>query len=107
MRDIVASIDLFELTVNALANDPDVKVKNVVIGLEMVRKQMVDTLSRHGLEKIASLNKPFDPNLHEAVAQEQSNDVAENTVIREHQAGYLLNGRLLRAAKVVVSAPKQ
>jgi molecular chaperone GrpE len=103
LRDVLGSIDLFELTVNALVNEQDAKIKNITVGLEMIRKQMIDSLSRHGLERVSALNSPFDPNLHEAVAQEVKADVAENTVIKEHQAGYKLNGRLLRAAKVVVS----
>lgn len=103
LRDVLGSIDLFELTVQALVHEQDPKIKNISIGLEMIRKQMIDTLSRHGLERVNSLNNPFDPNLHEAVAQELNAEVAENTVIKEHQSGYKLNGRLLRAAKVVVS----
>lgn len=103
LRDVLGSIDLFELTVNALVNEQDAKIKNITVGLEMIRKQMIDSLSKHGLERITALNSAFDPNLHEAVAQEVKADVAENTVIKEHQAGYKLNGRLLRAAKVVVS----
>jgi len=103
LRDVLGSIDLFELTVQALVNEQDPKIKNITVGLEMIRKQMIDSLSKHGLERITSLNASFDPNLHEAVAQEVNPDVAENTVIKEHQAGYKLNGRLLRAAKVVVS----
>lgn len=103
LKDVLSSIDLFELTVQALVHDQDPKIKNILVGLEMIRKQMVDNLSKHGLERITSLNALFDPNFHEAVAQEINAEVVENTVIKEHQAGYKLNGRLLRAAKVVVS----
>lgn len=103
LRDVLGSIDLFELTVQALANDQDQKIKNINVGLEMISKQMLDSLNKHGLERINSINQAFDPNFHEAVAQEIKTDVEENTVIKEHLAGYKLNGRLLRAAKVVVS----
>ncbi len=103
LRDIIGSIDLFELTVSALQNDPDPKIKNIMIGLEMIRKQMLETLGKHGLEKMKSLGETFDPNFHEAVAQEANSSVEENSIIKELQAGYKLNGRLIRAAKVVVS----
>lgn len=103
LRDIIGSIDLFELTVNALQNDQDPKVKNVRVGLEMIRKQMLDTLMKHGLERVSALGSIFDPNVHEAVSQELNSEVEENSVIKEHQPGYKLNGRLIRAAKVVVS----
>lgn len=103
LRDVLSSIDLFELTVQALVNEQDPKIKNIKVGLDMIRKQMLDALSKHGLERIQSLNTAFDPNFHEAVAQELNKEVAENTIIKEHQAGYKLNGRLLRAAKVVVA----
>jgi molecular chaperone GrpE len=46
----------------------------------------------------------FDPNLHEAVAQEQSKDHPEGTILKEHHKGYTMHGRLLRPAQVVVSA---
>lgn len=107
LRDILSSVDLFDLTVLSLANDQDQKIKNVVVGLDMIRKQMVESLHKHGLEKIQSLGKPFDPNFHEAVAQEFVEGAQPNTVIKEHQSGYMLNGRLLRAAKVVVSSSGQ
>lgn len=103
LLDIIASIDLFELTVNALQNDQDPKVKNIRVGLEMIRKQMLDAMSKHGLERVSSLGLTFDPNLHEAVAQEVNAEVDDNSIIKEHQPGYKLNGRLIRAAKVVVS----
>ncbi len=103
LRDVLGFIDMFELTVQAIANEQDPKIKNINIGLEMIRKQMLDSLAKHGLERIKSLNSPFDPNFHEAVSQEVNVEVPENTIVKEHQAGYKLNGRLLRAAKVVVS----
>jgi len=103
LRDLLGPIDLFELTVSALVSDQDPKIKNLVVGLEMIRKQMLDGLSKHGLEKIDSLNQDFDPNFHEAVAQEAMENIESNKVIKELQSGFLLNGRLLRASKVVVS----
>lgn len=103
LKDIVSIVDTFELTLNALKLDTDEKMKNVCVGLEMVRKQFVDTLKNHGLEKIETEGKVFDPNFHEAIAQEKSDNHKEMDIIKEQQSGYILNGRVLRASKVTVA----
>jgi molecular chaperone GrpE len=73
----------------------------------MVQKQFIDTLSRHGLTIVDSIGKDFDPNFHEAMAQEYAEGIKPNQVMKELQKGYTLNGRLIRAAKVVVASDKQ
>ncbi len=103
LRDLIHVLDTFELTKNALVHDEDEKIKNIYLGLEMVSKQFADTLKSHGLEKIEALGKTFDPNFHEAIAKEKNEEKDEMTILTEHQAGYVLNGRVLRASKVVVS----
>ena len=60
-------------------------------------------LDQHGLKSIDPKGQPFDPNLHEAISQQPSAEVPEGNVIQVVRAGYQLNGRLLRAASVVVS----
>lgn len=74
-------------------------------GVELVYRQLYDTLTRHGLELIDPLGEPFDPALHEAVQRRESNEVVENTVVEVLQKGFLMHGRLLRAAMVVVAVP--
>jgi molecular chaperone GrpE len=103
LKDVVNSVDLFELTVNALKSDEDAKIKNIVVGLDMIRKQLLEGLTKHGLERVETKGKVFDPNFHEAIAQESHPDLPPQTIVIEHQAGYLVNGRLLRASKVVVN----
>lgn len=73
-------------------------------GIAMVHKQLLDALAANGLEEIACQGKEFDPNLHEAVAQEPSDDVPEGMVLRELRKGYLYRGRLLRPSNVIVSS---
>jgi molecular chaperone GrpE len=107
LSDLVSVLDNFERTVEMLKHDEDPKVKNIVIGIEMVGKLFTDTLSKHGLTPVQSIGKDFDPNVHEALAQEYQEGKKPNEVIKEFQKGYSLNGRLLRAAKVVVSSDKQ
>ena len=72
-------------------------------GIRMVYKQFIDTLAKFGVEQIASLGKPFDPNLHQALMQVKTNESPPNTVVTEVTKGYLLNGRLIRPSMVGVS----
>ena len=71
----------------------------------MTLKGFTDTLARFGCTPLEAIGKPFDPNFHEAVSQEESSEVEPNTVLKELQKGYLLKERLLRPAMVIVSKP--
>ncbi|BBN99242.1 nucleotide exchange factor GrpE [Sporolactobacillus terrae] len=73
-------------------------------GMEMVLSKLEDALKKEGVEEIPSLNQPFDPNVHQAVMQEESAEHESGTVIQVLQAGYTLNGRVIRPAMVKVSA---
>jgi molecular chaperone GrpE len=107
LSDMIEVVDNFDRTIGMLKFDEDQKVKNIVTGLEMVRKQFSDTLTKHGLTPVESIGKEFDPNFHEAVAQEYAEGKKPNEIVKEFQKGYTLNGRLVRAAKVVVASDKQ
>jgi len=103
LKDLVQVLDTFELTVNAIKMDKDEKVQNIVVGLDMVSKQFEDALKNHGLEKIDCLGKEFDPNFHEAVSKEDAEKAKTMEVIKVAQSGYTLNGRTIRASKVIVA----
>ncbi len=103
LNGLIEVVDNFDRTVDALANDEDEKVKNIVSGIEMVRKQFLDVLKNNGLEKVESLGETFDPNFHEAMAQQPAEGKEDQEIIQVFQHGYKLNGRLLRAAKVVIA----
>lgn len=107
LSDLLAVVDNFERTIDMLKPDQDPKIKNIVTGIDMVQKQFLDTLTKHGLTPVQSVGKEFDPNFHEAMAQEYAEGTKPNHVIKEFQKGYTLNGRLIRAAKVVVASDKQ
>ncbi|MBT6597326.1 MAG: nucleotide exchange factor GrpE [Nitrospina sp.] len=72
-------------------------------GVEMIQKQFATFLKNQKVEPIEALGKPFDPNLHEVMTQQESADHDENTVIQEYSKGYTLNGRILQSAKVVIA----
>lgn len=107
LSDMIDVMDNFERTVEMLKFDQDQKVKNIVFGLDMVKKIFTDAMSKHGLVALESVGKDFDPNFHEAMSQEYAEGKRPNEIIKEFQRGYTLNGRLIRAAKVVVASDKQ
>lgn len=99
LEKILPVLDNFS---RALAN-PGSSVEALHDGLQMVDKQLIDLLAAQGLQKIEALGQPFDPNLHEAIATDHSDEYPENHVIEVLQDGYTLNGRLLRPAMVRVA----
>ncbi len=103
LSGLLGVVDNFDLTVNALKADNDDKVKNIMIGIEMVRTQFLDVMKQNGLTQVDALGKKFDPNFHEALSQAKVDGKEDDEIIQVYQQGYVLNGRLLRAAKVVVA----
>ncbi len=102
LESLVSVLDNFDLTVNALKADQDDKMKNVVVGIDMVRGQFLDVLKQNGLTPIECLGKQFDPNFHEAMSQKADSEKKDEEIIAEFQKGYILNGRVLRASKVLI-----
>ena len=84
------------------AEKEDENFKELIIGLEMVRKNFYEVLTKNGLEPVESIGKEFDPNFHEAMAQQPVEGKKDGEITTEFQKGYILNGRLLRPAKVIV-----
>ena len=76
----------------------------LVQGVAMVQSQILDALRRHGVTRIEAQGKPFDPNLHQAVMQQPSASVPPGTVLQVLEPGYMIHERVLRPARVVVSA---
>jgi molecular chaperone GrpE len=78
--------------------------KEVVIeGLEAILKNIDSLLTSEGVREIEAIGTPFDPNVHDAIAYSERNDLAENTVTAEIRKGYMLNGRVLRPSLVEIS----
>jgi molecular chaperone GrpE len=101
VEKLVPVLDSFELGLVAARQNE--AATPIVSGMEMVRRQLDDVLHQFGVEAVDAAGHPFDPNLHEAVAQEPSAEVPEGTVVRQLRKGYRLKDRLVRAALVVVS----
>lgn len=79
--------------------------KSYYDGMMMVKRQLLDTFRKHGLETISAAGAPFDPNVHQAIQRVESDAVDAETVGSEYARGYQLNGRLLRPAMVSVLIP--
>ena len=79
--------------------------RRVAEGLKLVEKELLEALARHGVGRIDALGKPFDPTYHEAIV-EMEGAGAPGSVLQVTRPGFLLHGRLLRAAHVIVSKAK-
>jgi molecular chaperone GrpE len=102
LERLVGIIDNFELGLAAAkeqsADSP------IYSGMVLVQKQLSDLLAESGLQPIEAEGRTFDPNVHEAIAHEPSEQFPEGIVLRQTRRGYRLKDRLLRPAKVVVSS---
>jgi molecular chaperone GrpE len=99
---LVPIIDNFELGLAAAKGQGE--QSPIYSGMNLVLKQLNDFLIDNGLQPIDAVGQKFDPNLHEAIAHEPSDDVPDHVVIRQTRRGYKFKDRLLRPAAVVVSS---
>ena len=95
VQDLLPVLDNLD---RALESEGDIRE-----GVRATRDQLAEVLANEGLLPVASDGQPFDPNVHEAVMGQPSEDHEEGTVLQTFQRGYLLNGRAIRPAKVVVA----
>jgi len=103
LEDLLPVLDNLGLGL-AAAEQPNASVKSLREGVAMVQTQLKTALEQHGLKEINPAGQPFDAHQHEALSQAPSTEVAEGDVLQVIRVGYSLNGRLLRAASVVVSS---
>lgn len=98
LKDLLPALDNLERAVKA-APEKD----QVAIGVRLVEKQILTALEKFEVKRFSALGHPFDPNLHEAIQQVESTDVAAGSVAAEFAHGYMIGARLLRAAMVAVA----
>lgn len=101
-RDLLPVIDNLERAMDS-ANPDDATVSAIAEGVDLTLKSFKDVLKRHHLEQLDPISEPFDPEFHEAISMVENKEVEPNTVLNVVQKGYTLNGRLVRAAMVIVS----
>jgi molecular chaperone GrpE len=97
-RLVVELLPVLDNLDRALEADGDIRE-----GVRATRDQLADVLGNEGLLPVASDGQPFDPNVHEAVMGQPSDEHEEGTILQTFQRGYVLNGKPIRAAKVVVA----
>lgn len=101
LRDILPFVDSINRALSQ-AETGKGDVESFREGLKMIEEQLTSCLKKHGVEQIECASKAFDPNVHEALYQVESDKHEHNEVVDELEKGYLLSGRLLRPAKVSV-----
>lgn len=79
-------------------------LRNYRQGVELLYRQVLDTLNRVGVVPVEAEGKPFDPHLHEALSRQETSEVKPDTVVKELRRGYLFKDKLLRPSQVIVAA---
>jgi len=102
LEKLIAIVDNFELGLEAARSGGE--GSPIFSGMSMVLKQLMDFLTEQGLQPIDATGQKFDPNLHEAIAHEPSEQFPEGIVVRQTRRGYRMKDRLLRPSSVVVSS---
>jgi len=100
---LIPVLDNFDMAMAATTGAQDAAIQSLQSGISMIHQQLKKALADAGLEEVDATGQKFDPNLHEAVSQQESADVPEGNVLQQLRKGYKLRDRLLRPATVVVA----
>jgi molecular chaperone GrpE len=100
IEGLIPVLDGFE---HALAAHREAEYENYRKGFELIYKQLLDNVTRLGVERVEPLGKMFDPHLHQAMDRAETTDHEDGTILQVFQPGYLFHGRVLRPAMVRVA----
>ncbi len=106
ISDMLTVVDNIERAISTSSSD-DKANSCIIEGVSLTLKEILRVFENYGVKPIESLCKAFDPNFHQAVMQEESEEHPDNTVMVELQKGYMIHDRLLRPSMVIVSAAKE
>ena len=101
--DLLVVADNLERALNSASESKDESAKAILDGVSLTLKSLNDCFAKFSIETVDPLGEPFDPQLHQAIATQESPDSEPNSVIEVIQKGYTLNGRVIRPAMVMVS----
>jgi molecular chaperone GrpE len=104
VKDLIPAIDSIERALASVKASKDFDA--LVEGVDIIHKQLLSVLEKRGVTPIEAVGEPFDPNLHEAIAHIESDEVPENRIIEEWRRGYMLHNRVIRPSMVAVSKGK-
>jgi molecular chaperone GrpE len=105
IQNLIPLLDNFDSALAATQTAETDSVQSLQTGIAMIYQQLRKVLADAGLEEVDAAGKVFDPNLHEAVSQKETDEVPEGHVAQQLRKGYKLRDRLLRPASVVVAKP--
>ena len=103
LQELIPVLDNFDMALTASRSSQANSPKPLQAGITMIHQQLKKVLVDAGLEEVDALGKTFDPNLHEAVSQQETNDAPEGQVVQQLRKGYKLRDRLIRPATVIVA----
>ena len=103
-KDILNTIDNLERALATPANTEDESVKALFNGVELTLKELLATVARFGVEPVGIVGEVFNPDLHQAISMQPTDGFESNQITTVLQKGYLLNGRVIRPAMVMVAA---
>ena len=106
VRDLISSVDNLQRALMAVPKDKSElsePIKNLIVGLEIVEKEIINTFEKHNIVQISPLGEKFDYNLHQAMFEVPTNEKDPGYIVEVSQKGYLLNERLVRPAMVGIS----
>lgn len=103
LEKLVPVLDNFDAALSAAQTSSADSAQSLQTGVAMIFQQLKKVLTESGLEEVDATGQTFDPNLHEAVSQQESKDIPEGNVLQQLRKGYKLRDRLLRPATVVVA----
>jgi molecular chaperone GrpE len=103
LQKLLPVLDTFDMAMAAAQGTGPGASQSLQAGISLVRQQLGGVLAEVGLEELNAIGKPFDPNLHEALSQQETKDVPEGHVVQQSRKGYRLRDRLLRPVSVVVA----
>jgi molecular chaperone GrpE len=102
-KKLIPVLDNLDMALTAAAQNQNSTAQSLQTGVNMIHQQLRAALAETGLEEVDATGKPFDPNWHEAVSQQESKDVPEGQVLQQLRKGYKLRDRLIRPATVIVA----
>jgi len=105
IEKLVPILDNFDMALAAAQTSEGDSVQSLQTGIAMIHQQLKQALADAGLEEINAAGQKFDPNWHEAISQQETDDVPEGQVVQQVRKGYKLRDRLVRPASVIVSKP--
>lgn len=103
VEEILPIFDTFKMAMQA-ANMDNADLQTLLAGMNMIQNQFTQSFSSLGIDEVNAIGEKFDPNLHDAVSEQPSEEVEAGYIISQHRCGYKVGERLIRAATVVVSS---